>query len=597
MAKAVGVDIGSRACKVAVLSGGPKGARLVRYAEKEYDYGAAGALTPAAVLTALKHALSEARAPRNSVCVAIPAELCTLREITVPFTEDDQIKKVVKFEFEPHLHSASIEDVVIDYVKTGKAKGGTRLLVIAASKAMLRARLDQLKEAGIDPLHLDVDVAAIFNVAKQSGVFAEHPNCLIIDIGARTTKTLLIQNGAMKVVRSIRIGAQSASQRLTSDFEGDSESARQAMAAAGGVEALAQPPEHASTLEIIASVSAIEAAAAGSHDSEFLSRVLRETQRTLPILGDDKPLTRIFLTGAGADRAHARQRIADHFHVDVDDLPTMKALTHSLPPSDADRIARSGAVAIGAAFKVLGVDAGEIDLRREEFRFARTFDAIKVAIATGVTLVFFGCFLVAFTKMQERKALRTQRTALINLIESEVRVAVLEDYDKSVKDARKESEADRAKSGDESFYFARMRTRLRETRDHLKNELGLATEVPPIRSCLETWAVVMNAAKAVRDKIPYFAIREEDYTQEKATLKVIVGDFPDMDKFVMELKKHDDIFESVDTDKATPVKDKGYEYSIKIVLKVKETVELAKTAETGSLPATGEKQTAAGEGR
>src|SRR5204863_3980743 len=104
------------------------GAKLLRYVEKEYDYGDAGALTAAAVLTALRQALHEARAPRNSVCLALPAEFCTLREITVPFTEDDQIKKVVKFELEPHLHSASIDEVVMDYVKTGAAKGGTRLL-------------------------------------------------------------------------------------------------------------------------------------------------------------------------------------------------------------------------------------------------------------------------------------------------------------------------------------------------------------------------------------------------------------------------------------------------------------------------------------
>ena len=229
------------------------------------------------VLTAVRQALSDARAPRNSVCAAIAAEQLTLREITVPFTEDDQIKKVVKFEFEPHLHSAAIEDVVLDYVKTGAARNGTRLLVFAAAKDMLRSRLAQLKEAGVDPLHLDVDVAALYNTARQSKALEQHPNCLIIDIGARTTKTLLVQDGRLKVARSIRLGAQSASQRLTSQFEGDADAARRAMEDAAGVEALAQPPERASTLEIVASVRAIESAAAGAQESEVLSRVLSDT--------------------------------------------------------------------------------------------------------------------------------------------------------------------------------------------------------------------------------------------------------------------------------------------------------------------------------
>jgi Tfp pilus assembly PilM family ATPase len=119
VAKGVGLDIGSRACKVAVLSGGGKSAKLLRYAEKQYEVAEGGALTPAAVLAAMRAALAEARAPKNSVCFAMAAEQCTLREITVPFDDDDQIKKIVKFEFEPHLHSQALEDVVIDYVKTG----------------------------------------------------------------------------------------------------------------------------------------------------------------------------------------------------------------------------------------------------------------------------------------------------------------------------------------------------------------------------------------------------------------------------------------------------------------------------------------------
>jgi type IV pilus assembly protein PilM len=572
LAKAVGLDIGSRACKVAVLSGGGKGAKLLRYAEKEYELGEAGALTPAAVLAAIRAALAEARAPKNSVCFALAAEQCTLREITVPFDDDDQIKKIVKFEFEPHLHSAAVEDVIIDYVKTGSTKGRARLLVIAAAKETLRARLAQLKEAGVDPLHVDVDVAALFNTAKQSKALDDHPNCLIIDIGARTTKTLLVHDGRLKVARSIRLGGQGPVQRLTAEFEGDADAARRAMEDAGTVEALAASPAQASTLEIVASVRAIEAAAAGSQESDFLGRVLRETQRTLPTIGEDKALTRIFLTGVGATRPHARQRIAEHYGVEVEDLPTMKAVSHSLPPSKADEIGRTGAVAIGAALKVLGIDAGEIDLRREEFRFARTFDAVKVALATGVTLIFFGFFLYGFSKQLELNRLTEQRRDLQKLMQKELGVAVIEEYEKALKDkARIRTESDKAKDKDEDLYFTRMRTRLNEIRYHLKNELGLATEVPPIRSCLEIQSVVMTAVKEVRPKIQYMAIKQERYDQEKGIVTVVFGDLPDIDALVNALKKHTEIFDAVDPGNPKAEKDKGYIVDIKLTIKPKES--------------------------
>ncbi len=570
MAKAVGLDIGSRACKVAVLSGGGKTAKLLRYAEKQYEVAEGGALTPAAVLAALRSALAEARAPKNSVCFAMAAELCTLREITVPFDDDDQIAKIVKFEFEPHLHSQALEDVVIDYVKTGSSKGRARLLVIAVAKDVLRARLDQLKEVGVDPLHVDVDVAALFNAAKQSKALDAHPNCLVIDIGARTTKTILVQDGRLKIARSIRLGGQGPMQRLTAEFEGDAPAARRAMEDAASVEALAAAPAHASTMEIVASVRAIEAAAAGAQESDFLGRVLRETQRTLPTLAADKPLTRIFLTGVGSSRPHARERIAQHYGVEVEDLPTMKAVSHSLPPSKADEVGRSGAVAVGAALKALGIDAGEIDLRREEFRFARKFDAVKTALATGAMLVVLGLVGLVATKLKERKLVWDQRKELIDLMEKELRVPVVEDYEKTVKQARHETDSERAKYKDPDLYFARMKTRLTEVRNHLKNELGLATEVPPIRSCLETWSVVMSCAKEIRGKTQYMAFKSENYDQEKAVVGVVFGDLPDIDALSAALRKHTEIFESPDPGQPRPEKDKGYSVDIKLALKPKE---------------------------
>jgi hypothetical protein len=227
-------------------------------------------------------------------------------------------------------------------------------------------------------------------------------------------------------------------------------------------------------------------------------------------------------------------------------------------------------------------------MRRDEFRFARTFDAIKVALATGITLIFFGFFLFSMAKWKELQIVKKQRKDLQELMEKELRVDVLEDYEKSVKDAHTLTESAKKAFSDEDLYFQAMKSRLTDIRNHLKNELGLTTEVPPIRSCLEPWSVVLACAKAVRAKIPYMAISEEKYTQEKVDLKVVFGDIPDVDILTLELRKHiPEIFESVETGQMRPVKDKGFEIPIKITLKVKETEEPPKTdkaADAGAAP-------------
>ena len=574
MAKAAGIDIGSRACKVAVVDGGPKGAKLLRFVEQEYDIPPGEVLTPAIALDALRKALVAAKAPKQAASLAIPAEQCILREISVPFTQDDQIAKVAKFEFEPHLHNAAIEGVVVDFIQTGPARVGTRLLVFACLKDVLQARLQQLAQVGVDPLHVDVDVAALYNAAKSSGALDEHPNCLIIDIGARTTKTLFVQGGLLTVARSIRLGAGSARKRLAADFEGDEDAATQAMERAAGAEALAQMPvDSAGTVEIVTSLKEMEALVARDRNDEFLQRVMRETQRTLPMVGDAQAVTRVFLTGGGATQhPNARRELQDRFGAEVEDLPILSAVTHDLSPTDADRARSSGAVAIGTALKVLGIDAAGIDLRQEEFRFARTFDQVKNALATGVTLVFFAVFLFWLSLFMERQKATAELGQLQRTTNDQLQEDVFDVYGESVRDARRVQI-----SPDPDKYFQTTKSALARVRGHLKNELGLATEIPPIISNLETWQAVMESLRAVRDKVEFLAVKQEDYDQEKAVITVVVGDYADADTIVLALRRHDvsqggSLFESVANRAPRTTSDGRIEVPIEIVLLPRETL-------------------------
>jgi Tfp pilus assembly PilM family ATPase len=552
LAKALGIDIGFHAVKVAVVDGGPKGARLIRYAEVAHDTPGP-APTGDAVVAALKRALTEVRGPRQAASFAMPAEACILREISVPFDADDQIARIIKFEFEPHLHQGAIEDVVLDYVRTGAARTGSRILCIAAQKTVLRERLALLAQAGVDPLHVDVDVAALFNVARQSGAIEAHPNCLVIDIGARTTKALAIRDGQLRVARSIRLGSKGPEKQVETQLLGDREAARRAIEAAAGVEALAQPVggDGPSTLEIVNSVRDVEAAVARAVQDDFLSRVLRETQRTLPAAADDKPLTRVFLTGGGASHARARERIAAHFGIEVEDLPVLARLEHRLPPSEAAKVATSGAVAVGTALKVVGIDTGEIDLRQEEFRFARTFDRTKTAMAVGATLLFFGVFLLGLTTFLQFQAAQRDAGMLMKAMAKELDEEVFAAYQKAVPEPRKRPGA----STEPAAYFRDTRKYVADIRSHLKNELGLATEVPPIRSCLESWSAVSAALAEVRPKIEYMLVKDEKYFQDRADVTVIVGDLPDGDRIAAALRKRSDVIETVEIGSPKGTKD------------------------------------------
>jgi Tfp pilus assembly PilM family ATPase len=582
VAKAVGLDIGSHSVKVMVLEGGPKGAALKRFAEKEYELDEDGVLSPAVVLDALRAAIAQAKAPKNVASLSVATEQCILREISVPFSQDEQIRKVVKFEFEPHLYSAAIEDVIVDYLRTGDAKPGAKLLIIALMKSRLTNKLEQLRQVGVDPLHVDVDVASLFNVAAAAQVFDEHPNCMIIDIGARTTKALYVQDAQLKVARSIRLGSKAVKQRTRAALEGDEEATQRALESATGVEALAQAPAGvADTVDIVVSVEQLESAVAQERQGNFMDRVLRETQRTMPIVAADHRPTCIFLTGGGAQHANARQRISEHFGVEVADLPILEAVTHDLPPSDAAKIAASGAVALGTALKVLGIDAGGIEMRREEFRFARKFDAIKTPLAWGVSFLFLSAFLLFLTEFMAYRRADAQVRALRAEYQAEVDGDVFDAYTERLGDnARKlpSPPADRPE-----LYFRAYSNNVKKVRDHLKNELGLAAEIPQITSCVRLWSTVMESVQKVRPKINYLAIKTEDYKQAGVRITVIVEEFDDGTLLVNELRKHTNIFAKVEAKNPKTTKEGTIELPIEIEI-VEGYDANEEDAESGALP-------------
>src|SRR5688572_30113495 len=99
--------------------------RVLRLGEREIPPVPEGGDREIAIRDAVEALFRETRASRSDVVLAWPAEQCILRELTVPFQKDDDIRKVVKFEIESHLHSHAIEDVVVDFVRTGTAPDGS----------------------------------------------------------------------------------------------------------------------------------------------------------------------------------------------------------------------------------------------------------------------------------------------------------------------------------------------------------------------------------------------------------------------------------------------------------------------------------------
>src|SRR5688572_9420743 len=120
MARAVGLGIGTRTVKVVELSGSAKAFRIQRLAVREVPAHPPEGTVPAAwdadeaLAGVVREVFDSLQLPREDVCASFDSGSTIFREITVPFLETEQIRKVVRFEAENHLHSHSVDEVVVN---------------------------------------------------------------------------------------------------------------------------------------------------------------------------------------------------------------------------------------------------------------------------------------------------------------------------------------------------------------------------------------------------------------------------------------------------------------------------------------------------
>jgi Tfp pilus assembly PilM family ATPase len=490
LGRAVGLDIGARHVRLVEADGGARGIRVVRLGEREIVVPE-GAEREEGVREAVDALLKETRAPRDEVVLAWPAEGCTIREITVPFREADAIRKVAKFEFESHLHASAIDDVVMDYFPLGETREGTRLLCFAASKAPLRARLAALLAARVEPIAVDLDVGTLAAAATAAGVLAETPNCVLADRGARSTKIVIVVDGAIRAARAFLTGSDET----------------------------AVPAPEAAVVAAGATAEPSSGTALTAPRQDAATRLAREITRTIANAAPDAGLTCVWIAGRGALDAGLRADLAAHLGFEVRFLDLFARIPNPVPAENIEEASAVYANALGAAARGLGLGPMTVDLRREDLSYARRFDQVKKPLAAGLAFLLLGLGFLLWRARAEKDASQEEfRTMSATLLATS----------KSVEDSfRKElgdSEWKKIYAGtDEPLNLVpESKRRAGQMHDHLRNQLGLSTEVPPIRSGLESFRIVNEAIKKVRDQIDYCLVVTENYTQKEATLQVVL---------------------------------------------------------------------------
>lgn len=144
---AVGIEITSRAVRAVRLAG-----RRPRRDDRAIEVPLPSPGGPLPV-DELRRAMNELGVRDGKVGVAIPSTWCCFRSVSFPYRQTARVERTVAYSLEGRL-PGPVEDFIIEpvgpLVRAGET--GARLLVVACPKARIKALLDELRPAGIDPI-------------------------------------------------------------------------------------------------------------------------------------------------------------------------------------------------------------------------------------------------------------------------------------------------------------------------------------------------------------------------------------------------------------------------------------------------------------
>jgi len=282
--------------------------------------------------------------------MAYDASSALFREFDLPFTNDEQVKKVVRFEAESHI-PLDIDDVIMQHLVLRTARDRSRILVAAIKKEDLLDRLDILDGTNLDPMFVDMDVFALLHALTATGVAAEHAVSVVINAQDASTSLMFLVEGKLYSVRSLRLGTH-------------------------GI--------HVPSEAGLAEDQEIEAARA--HD--YLSRLKREIRRTMTTLSGFENIEAVLVSGSGSRIPGFLEAASEAFGVDAQPLDLLSYVDHRLSEEDVERYGPDIGVALGVAYKLNGLNSTETDFRRDECAYTHKFDQVKSPLIVLSFLLF-----------------------------------------------------------------------------------------------------------------------------------------------------------------------------------------------------------------
>jgi len=343
----LGIDIGSYAAKVVMLSGikgsratlmGLGMAQLPTALILNWEIEPAPAKT--AISQAMKNLVARLKLSGKYVSTSVSGDSIVVKKITMPVMTPAELKTAIIGEAEQYIPFA-INEVNLSYhiLETSSLDQQMTVLLVAARKQVVQNYMEAMALAKLKPAVIDVDGLALCNAYEFT-----HPdnkdNAVLVDIGANMLNIIVLNHGVPIVIKDEPGGGQYLTDELGERFDLPQDEAE---AVKFGAEPAANPGEAAELVDRAAAnwIAAVE-------------RVMDAARAENAAYKADK----IMLSGGSSLIKGLAEEFGKYFGLDVEHFNPLQNTTYNAKKYDPEYIKYIGpqmAVSFGLALRKVEV--------------------------------------------------------------------------------------------------------------------------------------------------------------------------------------------------------------------------------------------------
>ena len=336
--QSIGLDIGSGLVKAVVVDHAgavPQVTRVVVTALADDAIVEGEVMDPALVADAVRETLAATGERDLRVVVSVGGRDVIVKRIRTERVKASQAREILRFEAEQHvpfdMDSVEFDFQLLDPDGTTPDMG---VLLVAAKRDLVRAKLRLLEDAGTTAGVVDVDAFALHNAFEKSQPDAMRGVVVLANVGHEVTTVNVLDDGVPVLTRDLAIGTRRLREALQ----------REVGLSASEAESVLRGDTHSAALAAIAQRHAEELAVGVERAAAVLESSARAT----------RPLSALWLCGGGARVPGLAQAVGTRLRVQVgtaNPLAGVAVRDGAFDGLDADAIAPLLMLPLGLALR------------------------------------------------------------------------------------------------------------------------------------------------------------------------------------------------------------------------------------------------------